>query len=198
MSRFSRGSFLVAVSCVIVTAAAWAQDEKVTNPFYRFWAGFKPGSTAVHLEQTKLSGADAQTVPKGIEENRITYKLIEVSPEQVVLEMVVREREFLGYVEAAPTRQIYPAQIRKADLDRIMEQTGAKMGEDTVKFDGRELKCRTMTGNVKGTSGEVVEYKVWLSDEVPGSIVKKVRTTRNGADMIAETTTTLQSYKKAE
>ncbi len=198
MSRHICGSLSITILCVVICGAAWAQDEMVANPFYRFWAGFKDGSTAIHLEQTKLSGPDAAMVPSGVEENRITYTLVEVSADQVILEMVVRERGFLGYVEAAPTRQIYPSKVRKADLERILKETGAQRGEDTVNCDGKDLKCRTMTGSVKGSAGEVVEYKLWLCDDVPGSIVRKVRSTRNNGELIAETTTTLQSYKKAD
>ncbi|MBL8793708.1 MAG: hypothetical protein JNM56_07380, partial [Planctomycetia bacterium] len=43
--------------------------------------------------------------------------------------------------------------------------------------------------------GEQVEFKLWLSDEVPGSIVKQVRTTRQKNELVAETTTTLESYQ---
>ena len=53
-------------------------------------------------------------------------------------------------------------------------------------------------GTVKEPDGEQVEFKLWLSDDVPGSIVKQVRTTRAKGEVVAETTITLQSYKKAD
>jgi hypothetical protein len=188
---------VLCIFCLALSAKAQTQDEMVANSFYRLWASFQPGDTAVHLEQTKLSGAGGETVPGGVDENRITYKLVEVTPEQVVLETFVRERDFLGYVEAAPTRQIYPAQIKKADLERILKETGAQTGEDTLKFDGREIKCKTMSGAMKGSTDELIEFKIWLSEEVPGHIIKKVRSTKHNGEVVAETTTSLQSYKKA-
>jgi len=195
MPRQFIAALAVAIACCLQPVAAQPQDEMVANPFYRFWASFKPGATAIHLEQTKMPGEDGEMAPSGGGENRITYRLVEVTDDQVILETFVRERDFLGYVEAAPTRQIYPAKILKSDLEQILKEAGAQMGDEAIQFDGRELKCRTMTGTRKGSDGEVVEFKLWLSDEVPGHIVKKVRSTKANGALVAETTTTLQSYK---
>jgi hypothetical protein len=43
-----------------------------------------------------------------------------------------------------------------------------------------------------------VNFKLWFSDEVPGMIVKQVRTARQKGEVPAETTTTLKSYKSAD
>jgi hypothetical protein len=198
MSRYLRGLAAVGVSSLLVAATAWAQGEMVDNPYYKFWAGSKPGATAVHLEQTKLSGPDGKVVPDGVDGKRIAYKLVEVTKDRVVVEMVVTERDFLGFVQAAPTRYIYPAKLKKAHLERILLDAGGKQGEETVKVEGKDLKCKTISGTVKGSDGEQVEFKLWLSDDVPGTIVKQVRTTRQKGDVVAETTGTLQSYKKAD
>jgi len=78
-------------------------------------------------------------------------------------------------------------------------ETGGKKGEESTKVDGKDMKCRTLAGTIKGADGETVEFKLWLADDVPGTIVKQVRTARQKkeGDVIAETTTTLQSFKKA-
>jgi hypothetical protein len=170
----------------------------VGNPFFKFWSGSKPGATAVHLEQTKLGGPEGKLVPGGMDEKRIAYKLVEATGERVVVEQVVTEQDFLGFVQAAPTRYIYPAKINKSHLERILLADGGKTGEDTVKIAGKDMKCRTLAGTLKGADGEQTEFKLWLSDDVPGTIVKQVRTTRQKGELIAETTTTLQSFKKAE
>jgi hypothetical protein len=180
-----------------MAAPASAQEEMAANPFYKFWAGSKPGATAVHLEQTKLSGPEGKVVPDGVDEKRITYKLVDLNNDRAVVEMVVTEQDFLGYVQAAPTRYIYPARLKKSRLERIIREPG-KAGEETVKVGGKGMKCKTVAGTVKGPNGEQIEYKLWLSDDVPGSIVKQVRTTRQKGELVAETTTTLQSYKKAD
>jgi hypothetical protein len=198
MMRHLRGLSAIGILSFLLASTAWAQDEMVPNPFYKFWAGSKPGATAIHLEQTKLNGPEGKLVPDGVDEKRIAYKLVEVDKDRVVVEMVVTEQDFLGFVQAAPTRYIYAVKVKKSHLERVILDNPGKPGEDTVKVDGKEIKCKTVTGTIKEPGGEQIEYKLWLSDDVPGSIVKKVQTARQKGDVIAETTTTLQSFKKAD
>src|SRR5262245_29396012 len=183
MSGHLRGLAAVAILSLLPAPTAWAQEEMVANPYYKFWAGSKPGSTAVRLEQTKLGGPEGKLVPDGVDEKRIVYKLIEVTGDRAVVEQVVTEQDFLGYIESAPTRYIYPAKLKKAHLERVQLDTGGKTGEETVKVDGKDMKCRTLTGTMKGADGEQVEFKLWLSDTVPGTIVKQVRTTRQKGEL---------------
>jgi hypothetical protein len=188
----------LAVLVLLVTAPARAEEEMVANPFYKFWAGSQPGATAVHLEKTKLSGPEGKELPGGVDEKRIVYKLVEVDKDRVVVQMVVTERDLLGYVEAAPTRHIYPAKIEKSRLERVFLEDAGKIGEETVKVADKEIKTRTVGGIIKVPDGEEVEFKLWLSEEVPGMIVKQIRTARQKGDVLAETTMTLESYKKAD
>ena len=197
MASYLRGLAVIGIPCLLLAAPALAQDELVENPYYKFWASSKPGATAIHRELTKLSGPEGKVIPDGVDEKRIAYKIVEVDKDHVVVEMVVTEQDFLGYVQAAPTRYIYPAKIKKAQLERIHQTAGSKSGEDMVKVDGNNMKCKTLAGAIKGPNGEQVEFKLWLSEEVPGSIVKKVHTTRQKGELLAETTTTLESFKKA-
>src|SRR5262245_31113791 len=104
---------VAAFALVGTTAHPGEKGEDVANPFYKFWSGFKPGSTAVHLERTKMSGVDKGQLPDGIDEKRIAYKLIEVDGKRAVVEMVVTDKDFLGFVQSAPTRYIYPATVKK-------------------------------------------------------------------------------------
>jgi hypothetical protein len=177
-----------------------ARDEQtVENPYFKFWRGFKVGSTAVHQETTKLGNPESRLWARdGVDEKRIACKLVEVNDQHVVVEMVVTEREFFGFVQAAPTRYIYPAKVRKQDLERFFLETGAKTGEDSMKVHDKEMKVKTVEGTVKSPAGQETEYKLWLSDEVPGRIVKKTRTTRQKGEVVAETTITLETCKKAE
>jgi hypothetical protein len=188
----------LAVLVLLVTAPLRAEEVMVPNPFYKFWAGSQPGATAVHLEKTKLSGPEGKELPGGVDEKRIVYKLVEVDKDRVVVQMTVTERDHLGYVEAAPTKHIYPAKIEKARLERILLEDAGRTGEETVKVGDKDIKARTTGGIIKVPDGEEVEFKLWLSEEVPGMIVKQVRTARQKGDVVAETTMTLESYKKAD
>jgi hypothetical protein len=202
MSVYLRSVTVAGFFLCLVGVSARSKEkpgESVENPFYKFWRGFKPGSTANCLETTKLSNPDSkQWTPDGVDEKRIVYKLVEADDKRVVVEMVVTEKEFLGFVQSAPTRYIYPAKVRKQDLERFFLETGTKTGEETLKVDGKEMKVKTVAGTIKAAGGEETEYKLWLSDDVPGSVVKKTRTTRHKGEVIAETTVVLESCKKIE
>ena len=193
------GRFLaVGVLSLLAVAPSWAAETMVSNPFYKFWAAFKPGARVVRLERTKLSGPEGKLVPGGVDEKRIVYKLIRVDKNRAVVEMVVTEQDFLGSIQAAPTRHTYPAKLEKSRLERIYLEDGGKTGEDTVEVKGKKIKTKTVSGTIKGQDGEQIQFKLWLSDKVPGMIVKEVRTARKKSDVLAETTTTTQSYKKGE
>jgi hypothetical protein len=198
MSRYFCGVSAIGTLSFLLASTAWAQEDMVPNPFYKFWSSSKPGATAVLVEHTKLTGPEGKLVPSGIDEKRIAYKLLEVNPERAVVEMLVTEKDFLGYIQAAPTRYIYPAKVKKSDLERILLADGGKAGEEVIKVGGKDMKCKTFSGTIKEPGGEQVEFKLWLSNDVPGSIVKHVRTARQKGETIAETTTTLKSYKKAK
>lgn len=171
----------------------------VDNPHYQYWHAHKPGSTVVRRETTKVNTPDSPPAAStGPEERRIAYKLLEADDKRVVVEMVVTEKEALGYVQDAPTRYIYPAKVAKEELERHMKMAGATTGEDVVKVQGKELKCKTQAGTIKEPDGTEMDYKVWLSDEVPGDVVKKVQTTHQNGAVVAETTVTTVSYKDAE
>jgi hypothetical protein len=198
MSYYLRRLPALAVLCLIAAASAFAGEAMVANPYYKFWAGCKPGDTAVHAEKTKLSGPEGKQLPGGVDEKKIVYKFLQVDKDKVVVEMVVTERDFLGFVQAAPTRFIYPAMIEKSRLERVYVEKGSKGGQETIKVGGKELKCKTVSGTIEEPGGDQIEFKLWLSDDVPGKIVKHVRIDRHKGAAIAETTTTLESYKKAE
>jgi len=188
---------LVAVAVPLsVSAQKGKQGELVANPFYKFWADSKLGSTVVHKEVSREGNAKPESDDEDVK--LIARKVIEVSPKRVVIETVVTDEEYFGLVQTAPTRHIYPVQIRKAALERFLTETGVKAGEESLKVGGKEYKCKTVAATIKAGSGEETQYKLWLSQDVPGSIVKQVRTTRSQGKVIAETTMTLVSFKRAD
>jgi hypothetical protein len=182
---------------VVAVAPLVSAEGQVANPYYRFWSKSKPGATVVFKETTKLSGAAAASEPEGTDVKMVTYKLTELNGERAVVEARVTQREDFGYVEAAPTRHIYPAKMSKAVLEDLLEETGAKGVAATLKVGDKELKVMALSGTIK-KRGEEVDFKIWLSDEVPGGIVKRLRTTKVNGEVVASTTVTLVSYKKGD
>lgn len=183
---------------VLVAAAPLLRAEgKVANPYYKFWSKSKVGASVVFKETTKLSGAAAASAPEGTDVKTVTYKLVELNGEKAVVEARVTQQEEFGYVEAAPTRHIYPAKMSKATLEDLLAETGAKGVAATLKVGDKELKVMALAGSMK-KGGEEVDFKIWLSDEVPGGIVKRLRTTKVNGEVVAQTTVNLVSYKKGD
>jgi hypothetical protein len=183
-------------------AAGFRGDEEMTeNPYYKHWASFKEGTTAIHTEKTTFGDDATDELPGGVDEKTVKYKLVLVSPQRVVVESVVFEKEFLSTTESAPTRIIYPAKVNKAHLDAVLLAAGAKHGEATLKMRlGKEeqaIKCKTIAGTRK-KQGEEVSQKFWLSTSVPGGIVKRTRATTRDGKLVAETTVMLRAFKVAE
>ncbi|HEY7091302.1 MAG TPA: hypothetical protein VH518_24615 [Tepidisphaeraceae bacterium] len=184
---------------VLAAVAVGADEEMVDNPYYQYWRNHKPGASVVHQETTKITSADT-TVPnqEATDEKKVAWKLLDVDDTKAVVEMVVTEKEPLGYVQSAPNRYIYPAKVAKSELGHEMQMSGAKTGEDVVKFQDKDLKVKTLEGSCKAADGSDINYKVWLSDQIPGSVVKKVQTTRQNGNVVAETTVTALSYKTSD
>jgi hypothetical protein len=179
---------------VLVAVAPLASAQEVANPYYKFWSKSKPGATVVYKETTKLSGAAAASAPEGTDVKTVTYKLAELSDDKAVVEARVTQQENFGFVESAPTRHIYPAKMSKAVLEELLEETGAKGVAATLKVGDKEMKVMALAGTMK-KGGEEVDFKIWISDEVPGGIVKRQRTTKVNGEVVAETTVELVSYK---
>jgi hypothetical protein len=181
------------VVCAVPAAPA-ADDEMVVNPHYKYWSNFKKGSTVTRLEKTALSGPAKEQVPDGIDQKEITMTLLAVTPESVTVEVVVTDRDFLDSIVSAPTKKIYPAKVKKSHLAAGLHGVDPKLGKDTLDVLGKKLDCTTASGTEKKDDTEV-DHKIWLSETVPGGIVKHVRTTKQGGKVVADTTIVVKSYK---
>jgi hypothetical protein len=194
--RWLAASIAALVVLSLSAVQAEEKDEMVPNPRYVHWANCKPGSTVTHIEKTTYADpATKLLAPDGIDEKEITYKLLSVSPDKVVVETVVVEKDFLSNIEQAPTKITFPAKIRKSHLETVLREAGAKPGEETVNVLGKDLKCKTLTGDYK-ESGDDIHRQVCYTDAVPGGIVKQTRVTKHDGKMVAETVVTVKAYKK--
>jgi hypothetical protein len=171
-----------------------ADDEMVTNPFYKYWATGKKGSTVTTVEKTAFPGPEKNAYPDGVDEKVITSTLLEVTPEHVVVQVVVIEREFLDTIESAPTKKTYPAKVKKANLLGGLHGVEPKVGEEPLEVLGKKLTCTTFSGTEK-KEGTEVDHKIWASDKVPGGIVKHTRVLKQDGKVVADTTIAVKSYK---
>jgi hypothetical protein len=172
-------------------------DDLVDNPRYKFWANFKPGATSTYTQMTKYSGPEKASLPGGVEAKTITYRLVSVNKDKVVILTTVVEDDFLSTVESAATKITYPAKVKKVNLQAFMQEWNAKDGKgETIKVEGKDIKCKVKAGSNK-VEGGMVEAKICYSDTVPGGVVLHTRTTKEKDMVVAETTTKLRKYSQA-
>jgi hypothetical protein len=199
MSNIWRGQLAVVIVLAAGAAASYAGGEGdglVENPKYKFWASFKPGATSTYIQTTKYNGPEKANFPGGVETKTITYRLVSVTKESVVVVTTVLEEDFLSTVESAPTRITFPAKVKKANLQAFLQEWNAADGKDEVvkiAGTGREIMCKVKSGSHK-VEGGTVEAKLCYSEGVPGGMVRHTRTTREGNTLVAETTSVLESF----
>lgn len=185
------------VATLVLSLSSLMADEMVANPLYKSWAKFQPGSTVTHIEKTALTGKDKKLAPDGTDVKEVTYKLIEVTDEHVVVDTTVVEHLFLRTVEQPATRTTFPAKVKQSHLVAAKEAVGAEEGEATISVQGKSYACKTLTGSMKD-GNESVEKKLWFSESIPGGIVKEVTTTLIGKKLDSEVTIELKSYSVAK
>jgi hypothetical protein len=149
------------------------------------------------LEKTVLAGPDKSEFPDGIDEKEISCKLLSVTPEQAVVQFVVTDREFASSVESAPTKKIYPAKIKKSHLVQLLHGVEPKEGKDTIEVLGKKMACNTISGTIK-QGGLDAEHKLWISDQVPGGVVKHTRVTKQDGKLVADTNIVVKAFQFAK
>lgn len=159
----------------VVAAPAAAQD--VPNPAYEAWSKFKPGATARIVGSTKTMGMETTV--------EITTKLVEITPQQATVEVSAVINAGGNKMEQPAERAPVAARVKQAD-------SPAPVGEEEVTLDGKKYRCRVY--ELKRTEdGTTVVARTWMSDEVPGGIVK-VESSTQGA-VVSDTRFELKEFK---
>lgn len=164
-----RGSKCLALAVFVLGSGAVLAQEKVENPVYATWAKFKPG-TSVTLKSS-TSGAMFAS------ESVISTKLLEVTADKVVVEMTVTSKTNGMEFKAPPMKQEFTKTVElpkgaKKETFTIGKPEGTtKEGTETLKVGGAEVKTKWYEYEVKA-NGSDVKAKMWMSDDVPGSLVK--------------------------
>lgn len=151
-------------------AVASAQEKKtVENPMFANWAKFKAGATVVTKSTAEFNGMKTAATT--------TMKLVEVKSDELTVE-IASESEVMGKKSAGPAVK----QVIKKTLEipaGAPVPTGAKPegtveeGTETLKVGNTEIKAKWYKFKSKTPVGDV-EGQVWVSDDVPGNVVKMV------------------------
>ena len=145
------------------TAPTTAPEELIDNPQFDHWAKFEIGSSATLSTEILMGGQKVSTVS--------TNKLLEKGDEQIVVEISGTMNIAGQKNELPPQKQEIPAQIAK----RSITQTAT----EKVDAAGKTFDCKVY--EMLNDPGQPdAKAKVWLSDEVPGGVVKLQATLPNG------------------
>jgi hypothetical protein len=160
-----------AVALFALAATADGQDT-FENPEYTSWAKFKPGTSLTVKVTSTVGGKSNETV--------ITNTLVSVAADKLVLETAVTDK-------AGGKEVIHPGQKRdvpktvpilpgfkKEDLPGPGRKPPGTVeeGTETLKVGGTEYKAKWYRIKQTVPGGGEIEGKTWMSDEVPGSVLK--------------------------
>jgi hypothetical protein len=152
--------------------------ESIDNPQYRDWANFPKGTTIVHRSVTRIEGNEGETV------TTTTYSLLELTPEQAVIEMQTATRRYDGLeTKNAPGKFTYPKRLLLPPGSKPFE--AKDQGAETLVIGGKQYQAKWYKSKDRNEAGEVFT-QVWSAADVPGGLVRSV--TRTPA--IGKTTTT--------
>lgn len=176
---------ITAVVIVLVFSQV-ALAQNVPNPMYSAWMKFKPGATATYSGESRTLGIDATI--------ETTIKLVNVASDKVTIEVRRKVTSGSDTVEQPATTEtiqaVLPASIAMAaDPD------------EEIEVNGRKYKCRVFRAQqVESADGKKVDLglvsRTWLSEEVPGGIVRVDARTEGAIGL--STSLTLKSMNTGE
>jgi hypothetical protein len=163
---------LVPLFLAVATASIARADDaaKVDNPQYGLWAKYKPGTSATLV-------ADVDAGKKGKVRLELTRTLRSVTSGSLLVLGVTRA-SVNGVAQPAgrPVPQSIPAQVTAAEAHRT--------GTADVTAMGRTFACRvyevTNPPGVDAPGTPANKATAYLSDDVPGGVVKLVATVAGG------------------
>ena len=139
---------MIKIVGVMMLAALFAQD-KAANPQYEYWSSCKPGSWVKNRMNMENAGQKFEL--------ESTTKLVEVTPEKLLIETVMKN--------AQPRKtEIYATEAPKGKT--IVEK------DEELTVGGKTLQCRYFEMESEGADKKKVLVKAWMSKEIPGGIAK--------------------------
>ena len=191
---------------LFLMAADDSHPPPPANPEYAQWAHFKPG-TYVTLErrvfehgENNVGVVEAMAHPPGASVMRINTKMVDLDKDKAVLE---ETRIDLGdgsetQMPADKVTLFASGQVSNAS-DSMWEPSKPQTvketeGDEELTVMGNKLKTHWVETSIK-IGNEVSTAKDWLSDDVPGGLVKEeTRKTWNGK-LLVESATRVIDYK---
>ena len=156
---------VASIAAIITLAAApFASAQMVANPAYENWSQFEPGSYSTAEVTTDMGGSDMKIT--------MTRTLSALDDEKAVVETKITMNMGGQDVEQPAQSEEIPAEVTPEEADQYENPEGlVEEGEETLTIDGQEIETRWMKV-VNQQDGNKTTQKVWLSDDIPGTMVK--------------------------
>lgn len=143
--------------------------EEVESPLFKSWARTKPG-TSITLKMTTDSAS-------GRIETKTRYTLAKLDREMAIVELVSTSGATGEAADESPQeikiRRMFPV-LPGVKKEEIGKPSGAiAKGEETITIAGKEYKAQWYDTKGMTEAGESIT-RTWISDEVPGLVLKAV------------------------
>jgi hypothetical protein len=157
-----------------VTVATTNPADLVENPEFLKWAKARVGTVVVHRTTTTTDGVKETTT--STTETRVK----EIAENQIVLVTTTSMVRHDGFRTDDPPETVKIPRLVTLPPGVKREQFGQMTvtRTDTVTACGKTLKCRVISSKDRSDAGSA-EGETWVSEEVPGGLVKSVRRIEN-------------------
>jgi hypothetical protein len=181
-----------AVALVLVAGPALAQDKDTyPNPEFATWSNCKVGTSVTLRTITEAAGMKTELL--------VTNTLVEQGAEKVVVEVTTTIKTNGMEIKAPAQKRVVTKTIvlkkgdKKDDVFKGQAPGKTEEGTETLKVAGLEVKAKWYKA-ANDLGGVKSETKHWVSDDVPGMVVKSVTTTTGAVN--STNTTELIEVKK--
>ena len=157
---------------LLASTLVWAEPkaELIDNPEYTHWKGFEPGTTITHRMVSKTGDSTESRVETTVTLKSKTEKalVLTASMENIITIPGQGERK----IATPPTDREVPAKLPKPKgTVESPVKPEVKEGTETIEVLGTKYDCKWHQSTMK-MAGTTTVTKSWLSDQVPGRLVK--------------------------
>jgi hypothetical protein len=164
-----RLALIVATGALAVFAAA-ATAEEVDHPAYLSWARLPMGTSVTLRSVTEAKGNTITTTT--------TTTLKQLDPDKAVLEIhKVSDATGKRVVSAPETYEqrrkfpLFPG-VKKEDIGKPLK--ALDQGEESLNLAGKEYKAVWFDTKTRGDGGLTWHTRTWMSDDIPGRLLKSI------------------------
>ncbi len=187
--------------CAFVGALSLRADDQpegmIVNPIYKHWASFQPGATVTMREKIKFP-ADSEEGQRYLGSTLVkdtAYKLLSVTPQKVVVEVIESEHGRGSLQESAPFKMTYFSHVKKGSGTPKENYAHHDQKEVEIQAHGKNYKA-TLVETTHKRGPDTRTQKIWLSDEIPGGIVKEEKVQKHGDEMVSESELEILNFNK--